>query len=110
MPYPPKGRADHLVLGDWNAECSMCGAKRKASALVRNWQGQWRCPEHNEPRHPQDFVRAVADVTAVPWAQDPPDIYIIPCTPQGCSDMPGLAMPGCSVPGRAYNTNFNLSS
>lgn len=45
--------------GDWNATCSMCGRQRKAGKLVKNWQGQWRCPEHNEGRHPQEFVRAV---------------------------------------------------
>lgn len=64
-----KGRADYLLLGDWNAACSMCGRKRKASQLVRNWQGLYRCPSHNEPRQPQDFVRNVKDVMTVPWAQ-----------------------------------------
>lgn len=69
MGAPVKGRADYLLLGDYNAACSMCGRKRKASQLVRNWQGLYRCPEHNEPRQPQDFVRNVKDVMTVPWAQ-----------------------------------------
>lgn len=72
MAMPPKGRADYLELGDWNALCSMCGQKRKASMLIKNWQGQYRCPEHDEPRHPQDFVRGVADDTSVPWVQSVP--------------------------------------
>ena len=76
MGYPPKGRADYLKLGDWNAACSMCGCKRKASELVLNWQGQYRCPKHNEPRQPQDFVRAVPDIQAVPWAQDESNFFI----------------------------------
>jgi len=69
---PPKGRADYLELGDWNAQCSMCNRKMKASMMVKNWQGMYRCPEHNEPRQPQDFVRAVPDIMSVPWSQPPP--------------------------------------
>ena len=72
MGTPVKGRADYLDLGDWNALCSMCGRKRKASTMVKNWQGQWRCPEHNEPRQPQDFVRGVPDIQTPPWTQPPP--------------------------------------
>lgn len=63
------GQADDLRLGDWNARCSMCNKKRKASELVKNWQGMWRCPEHNEPRHPQDFVRGIPDIQTPPWTQ-----------------------------------------
>lgn len=70
MGGPVKGQADHLLLGDWNAACSMCGRKRKASQLVKNWQGQYRCPEHNEPRQPQDFARGIKENMGVPWAQD----------------------------------------
>jgi len=66
---PVKGQADYLVLGDYNAACSMCGRKRKASQLVRNWQGLYRCPEHNEPRQPQDFARGIKENMGVPWAQ-----------------------------------------
>lgn len=63
------GSADYQVPGEWNARCSMCGFKRKSSYLVKNWQGLWRCPEHNEPRHPQDFVKAIDDNPAPPWTQ-----------------------------------------
>lgn len=99
MPFPPKGRADYLELGDWNATCSMCGRKRKASTLVKNWQGQYRCPEHNEPRHPQEFVRAVPDVQTPPWVQPYADTYAAFCTPNGMSAVPGQAQPGCAYPG-----------
>ena len=100
MGGPIKGRADHLDLGTWNAACSMCGRKRKANELVRNWQGMWRCPEHNEPRQPQDFVRAVPDVQTVPWAQPETDVYVtFNCDTNGRSAIPGWAMPGCSLPG-----------
>lgn len=107
MGGPVKGRADYLDLGDWNAACSMCGRKRKASTLTRNWQGQWRCPEHDEPRQPQDFVRAVPDVQTVPWAQLETDLDPFTghfCTSNGNSAMPGAAMPGCTLPG---NPNFD---
>lgn len=99
MGGPTKGRSDHYVGGDWNVACSMCGRKRKASQMVRNWQGMWRCPEHNEPRQPQDFVRAVPDVQSVPFAQPETDI----CIPTVCevnkhTAIPGYALPGCAYP------------
>lgn len=95
------GRADYYEDGDWNAACSMCGRKRKASHMERNWQGLYRCPEHNEPRQPQDFVRAVPDVMSVPWAQPETDQYTSYCTFNGGSAIPGYAIPGCMIPGRA---------
>lgn len=102
MGGPIKGRADYLELGDWNASCSMCGRKRKASQLVRNWQGLYRCPEHNEIRQPQDFVRNVKDVMSVPWSQPQEDTYVLLCTINGRSAIPGWAYPGCSIPGNTF--------
>lgn len=67
------GKADYLLLGDWNTLCSMCGFKFKASQLSKNWQGQYRCNRCQEARHPQDFVRAVPDVQTPPWVQPAPD-------------------------------------
>lgn len=69
------GRADYLELGDWNAVCYECGRKRKASTLVKHWQGYYVCPEHWEPRQSQDFVRNVQDVQTVPWAQPVSDTF-----------------------------------
>jgi hypothetical protein len=70
------GRADFLRLGDFNAVCYQCGFKKKASEMEKNWQGFYVCPEHNEPRQTQDFVRAIPDVQTTPWAQpDPGTIY-----------------------------------
>lgn len=85
--------------GDWNATCSMCGRKRKASQLVKNWQGMYRCPEHNEPRQPQDFVRGVRENPSAPWVQPYIDASIEVCTINGMSAWPGRAMPGCMMPG-----------
>lgn len=98
MGTPPKGRADYWLPGDWNAACSMCGRKRKASQMVKNWQGMYRCPEHNESRQPQDFVRGTQDVQTVPWAQPETDIDINICTFNGQSAVPNFALPNCSIP------------
>jgi len=68
------GRADYLRLGDFNAICYQCGFKRKASMMEKNWQGYYVCPEHNEPRQTQDFVRAIPDNQTVPWAQPVPPV------------------------------------
>lgn len=92
------GEADYLALGDWNAACSMCGRKMKASKMVKNWQGFFRCPEHNEPRQPQDFVRGVADSMGVPWSQPATDIDIAFCTLNGQSAISDFALPDCSIP------------
>lgn len=95
------GRADYFELGDWNVVCSMCGRKRKASAMARNWQGMYRCPDHNEARQPQDFVRTVPDNMTAPWVQKPIDQFvIIQCDFNGSSAIPGVAVPGCAIPGR----------
>lgn len=68
------GRADFLQLGDWNVQCFQCGFKMKASEAVRNWQGYYVHPEHNEPRQPQDFVRGVPDMQIPPWVQPWPNV------------------------------------
>jgi hypothetical protein len=82
MTYPGKGRADYLALGDWNCVCYQCGRKRKASTMKRHWQGYYVCPEHWEPRQPQDFVRALQDKQTPPWVQPmPEDVFVHVCTP-----------------------------
>lgn len=63
----------YLRLGDWNAVCFECGCKRKASELKRHWQGYYVCPEHWEPRQPQDFVRGVQDTQTPEWTQPMPE-------------------------------------
>jgi len=93
------GRADYLALGDWNAICYECGRKFKASMLKKHWQGYWVCPEHWEPRQPQDFVRAIPDIQTPPWTQPVSEIFGALCTPQGSSAVPGEAQPGCMIPG-----------
>jgi len=85
--------------GAWNAICSICGRKRKSTEMVKNWQGYWRCPEHNEPRQPQDFVTGIQDIQTVPWSQPPASLYIAICTMNTQSAFPGIGVPGCMKPG-----------
>ena len=51
----------YYAAGDNNAICDNCGRKKKASSLKKTWDGFYVCSDHWEPRHPQDFVRAVRD-------------------------------------------------
>lgn len=100
------GRADYLILGDWNTACYECGRKRKASTMQRHWKGYYVCPEHWEPRQAQDFVRAITEKPAPPWVQPMTDTFTNFCTPNGISAVPGKAQPGCMIPGYlspAYN-------
>lgn len=102
MATPGKGRADYYSEGDFNAVCSECGRKRKASTLVKNWQGLYRCPEHNEARQPQDFVRNVKDDTRVPWAQLPGKVFIFLCTINTQSAVAGVGVAGCMRAGNSF--------
>lgn len=107
MPYPPKGKADFLSEGDWNAVCFECGRKFKASTMRKQWQGYWVCQDHWYPRQAQDFVKGVPDNQVPPWVQPMPvDIFAAVCSPTGTSAVPGAVEPGCVIPGYlspAYN-------
>lgn len=78
------GKADFLRLGDHNAQCYECGRKFKASELKRHWQGYYVCPDHWEPRQPQDFVRGTKDIQAPGWTQPQP----APVFVAGAPDIP----------------------
>ena len=93
------GRADFYEDGGWNAVCFECGRKRKASMLKKHWQGYWVCPEHWEPRQPQDFVRAIQDVQTPEWVQPmPTDTFASRCAPNDQCAIPDYAVPGCVIP------------
>lgn len=93
------GDSDYFAEGDWNVLCAQCGRKLKASRAVKNWQGTWRCPEHNEPRHPQDFVRAIRNEgQAAPFVQHPADIEARFCTVQTRRGVAGIGEAGCALP------------
>src|ERR1700719_2467689 len=101
------GEADYFSPGDWNIICSICGSKMKFSQAVQNWQGQYRHPHCNEPRHPQDFVQAIkSSEMAIPVPQNMGEIDILICTLNGTSAVSGLAVAGCMVAG---NSNADAS-
>jgi hypothetical protein len=86
--------------GDWKAQCYQCGRTRLASTMKQHWQGYWVCSEHWEARHPQDFVKARADVQIPPWTQPRPrGIAIAFCTPNGTTAIAGFAVAGCARAG-----------
>lgn len=98
MSTPPKGKADYLELGGWNAQCYQCGRKFKASDMLRHWQGYWVCKPHWEPRHPQDFVRGVADNMTPPWTQPmPADVFVPFCTPNGVTAIADVGTADCAI-------------
>lgn len=75
----------------------MCGRKRKASDLVQNWQGMWRCPEHNESRHPQDFVRTPQDNQLPPFVQPQTFYFVGICDPEGVTAIADYAVAECCI-------------
>lgn len=85
--------------GDWNALCWECGRKRKGSELKRNWKGYYVCPEHWEPRHPQDFVRGVPDNQSPPYTQPDTTIIVPVCTILGIMGVAGYGVAGCALAG-----------
>jgi hypothetical protein len=75
------GKADFLKLGDYNSQCYECGMKFKDSMLKMHWKGYKVCPEHWEPRQPQDFVRGTTDDQTVPHPQPQPAPVFAPGAP-----------------------------
>ncbi len=60
------GQADRYVHRDHNVICDRCGFKRKRSNVQYTWDNLLVCfPECWEIRHPQDFVRGIADKQSV---------------------------------------------
>ena len=69
-----------FVAGDWNAVCDVCAQKYKSSLMRKRWDGLMVCPNDWEPRHPQDFLRAVPDRQAVPWSRpQTTDVFVPVC-------------------------------
>jgi hypothetical protein len=67
--------------------------------MRKQWQGYYVCPEHWEPRHPQDYVKAVKEESSVPWSQEKPlEEYRMTCDPNAMTALPNKAIPGCAMP------------
>lgn len=92
------GQANYFAPGDWNAVCARCGNRRKASSLVKTWDGLYVCAEHWEPRHPQDFVKAVAERSVPSWGQPRPEtVNVIVCSPTGVVAVADYAVADCAL-------------
>ena len=96
--------ADYLALGDWNAACAWCGRKRKASTMRQlppgvPGGGLRVCPDHWNPRQPQDFVRGIPDYQAPPWVQPEADNFVQICTPNTITAIAWYAEAGCAIAG-----------
>lgn len=64
LPYKPGS-------SDVAADCDRCKFRFYSSELQKTWEGLMCCSACWEPRHPQDFVRAVKDNFQVPDARTP---------------------------------------
>ena len=77
--------------GSWNVICDECGRQFKSYELQQRWDGLMVCSQDWEPRQPQDFVRAVADKMAPPFARpESSNSFIFFCTiytKQGVADL-----------------------
>ena len=63
--------------GGWNVICDACGRKFKENELQLRWDGLMVCKGDWEPRHPQDFVKGVADIQAPKYARpEQTDVFI----------------------------------
>ena len=73
MSYSPTYRS-----GDHKAICDVCGRIFKGSQLHKRWDGLMVCSSDFEIRHPQDFVRAKADIQAPKWTRPETAYTFIP--------------------------------
>lgn len=89
--------ADYLKLGSWNVRCDRCGKKLKGDEARKTWDGLWVCPQHWEPRQPQDFVRSVREDPTPPFVRNPPDVYINICGPSGRTSIAESAVATCWI-------------
>lgn len=60
-----------LVVGDWIADCDVCGFRFHASDLRKRWDELMVCKDDWEVRQPQDFVKGLPDNSNVPWSRPP---------------------------------------
>lgn len=94
------------VPGSWNALCDVCGQKYKAGDMRRRWDGLMVCPKDWEPRHPQDFLRAVPDRQNVPWSRpEPGDEFIFFCTYFTSAGMADIGVADCAKADNVININ-----
>ena len=69
---------EYYESGGWYRICDRCGFKRRHYDTRKEWTGLIVCADTCwEPRHPQDFVRGVADRQRVPDPRpEPTDTFL----------------------------------
>ena len=72
-----KIRNMHYKMGDHLAACQRCGFTYYGSELQDEWTGLRVCKPCWDPRHPQDFVRAVPDDQSVKNPSPIPEPYFL---------------------------------
>ena len=91
------GRTNTYENGAWKAICDVCGREYKSYQLTMRWDGLMVCQGDWEPRHPQDFVRGVADKIAPPWTRpEPEDYFIFFCTPTTSQGLADIGVADCA--------------
>lgn len=84
----------------WLAICDRCGFEFHSFELKKEWNGLMTCQSCWEPRHPQDFVRAVRDEQTPPWTRpEGEDTFAPVCYLEGLSGYAGLGVAGCMIAG-----------
>ena len=68
---------NYYLKGSSDAMCDECGRIVKFVELRKRWDGMWVDDRCWEPRHPQDFVRAVKDDPSIPVARPLKIIYLV---------------------------------
>ena len=63
---------NHLIPGNWNALCDVCGFKFKALDLKRDWRGLMVCKDDFELRHQSDFLRVQKEKITVEFSRPYP--------------------------------------
>lgn len=70
-------------MGEWNAECAMCGFEMSSAQLRKNWKGFRVCRECWEPKPEVYDLRPKIDKQTVPWVQKNKDRSVDPLSNYG---------------------------
>ena len=60
---------DGWIPGDYWLQCDECGLDFRRSSMRQRWDKAWVCEKDWEPENPQDFVRGIKEMIAVPVAR-----------------------------------------
>ena len=77
--------------GNYWVECDRCGCSIREEHAKETWDGLVVCPDDFEMRHPQDFVRGIADDIS-------PKGLIRPDTVDEFIDNPDKLPPSSTIP------------